>query len=406
MQFANPIWLWALAGLSIPVAIHLLSRKEGKVIRIGSLRHLQETTTQQFKGIRLNEIVLLTLRCFLIILFVLLMSGLSFRESKKNNVKWVVIEKGLENKSVVKTQLEELLKEGYEAHLLADNFPLLADSAGSAKSSSYWKLTEALQAKDLEAVVISTNRLENYTGMRPSLPSNIRWISIPSEPNTYTLSAIASHDSVTVRTGNTNAEQTHFTTKTSTLASWNDSVKQQQIIRITLVADAAHQHDRKIMEASIRAIDKAFPANFTIINATPEKIRSEKTDWVVWLANTPAPSTLSVNTLQQKPNFEQNILVQKEAKQWVLTKRLNAETALNENLTIRLATMFFPEDQEWRIASQKDVRMMPDFLAWNKNKTREKLLASLPAQSAEPYLIVLLLIALLAERILAYHRNQ
>src|SRR6187401_594471 len=97
MLFANPIWLWALAGLLIPIGIHLLSRKEGQVIRIGSLRHLQETNTQQFKGIRLNEIVLLILRCTLIILFVLLMSGLSFERVNKSEAKWVVIEKGLEN---------------------------------------------------------------------------------------------------------------------------------------------------------------------------------------------------------------------------------------------------------------------------------------------------------------------
>ena len=62
MQSAQPIMLWALAGLSIPIAIHLLSRKEGKVIYLGSLRHLRETSTQQFRGIKLNEILLLVLR--------------------------------------------------------------------------------------------------------------------------------------------------------------------------------------------------------------------------------------------------------------------------------------------------------------------------------------------------------
>ncbi|HEY3430208.1 MAG TPA: BatA domain-containing protein, partial [Cyclobacteriaceae bacterium] len=224
MQFANPIWLWALTGLSIPLAIHLLSRKEGKVIRIGSLRHLQETTTQQFKGIRLNELALLTLRCFLIILFVLLLSGLSFRENKKNNIKWVLVEKGLENNQVVKTQLEDLIKEEYEARFLTEGFPLLADSTEDSQAPSYWKLAEELLAKDLDAVVISKNRLENYSGMRPSFPSNIRWISIPVEPANYTLSAISSQDSVIVKTGHTNTEYTSFTTKTSSIAGWNDSI--------------------------------------------------------------------------------------------------------------------------------------------------------------------------------------
>ena len=32
MGLLNPTWLWGLAGLAIPVAIHLLSRKDMRVI--------------------------------------------------------------------------------------------------------------------------------------------------------------------------------------------------------------------------------------------------------------------------------------------------------------------------------------------------------------------------------------
>src|SRR6478735_938581 len=127
MLLTNPIWLWALSGLSIPIGIHLLSRKEGKVIRIGSLRHLQETNTQQFKGIRLNEIVLLLLRCTLIILFVLLMCGLSFERYSESEAKWVLIEKGLENEREVQIQLDTFQSQGYELRWLAEGFPLFDD---------------------------------------------------------------------------------------------------------------------------------------------------------------------------------------------------------------------------------------------------------------------------------------
>jgi hypothetical protein len=77
IQFAQPIFLWALTALAVPIGIHLLSRKEGKVVKMGSLRHLRETSTKQFKGIKLNELLLLALRCLLIILFVSLLAGLS-----------------------------------------------------------------------------------------------------------------------------------------------------------------------------------------------------------------------------------------------------------------------------------------------------------------------------------------
>src|SRR5215510_3306616 len=99
MTLANPVYLWTLLGLAVPIAIHFLSRKEGKVIKLGSIRHVQETSTQQFKGIRLNEIFLLILRCFLIALLVLLVSGLQFNQA---NGRWILLEKGTEkNKNII-----------------------------------------------------------------------------------------------------------------------------------------------------------------------------------------------------------------------------------------------------------------------------------------------------------------
>lgn len=49
MQLTQSVWLWGLMALALPIAIHLLSRKEGRVVPVGSLRHLRETTSQQFR---------------------------------------------------------------------------------------------------------------------------------------------------------------------------------------------------------------------------------------------------------------------------------------------------------------------------------------------------------------------
>lgn len=66
MNFTQPLFLWTLAGAFIPIAIHLLSRKEGKVVKVGSLRHMEESNTSRFKSIRLNETLLLLARCLMI----------------------------------------------------------------------------------------------------------------------------------------------------------------------------------------------------------------------------------------------------------------------------------------------------------------------------------------------------
>src|SRR6187549_1844600 len=103
MQFLNPTWLWGLTGLLIPLAIHLLSRKEGKVIRVGSIRHLEETSTRQFKSIKLNEFVLLILRSLLILFIVLFLAGLLWPDSDSGNKHWLLVEKGLEHDTELTT---------------------------------------------------------------------------------------------------------------------------------------------------------------------------------------------------------------------------------------------------------------------------------------------------------------
>src|SRR5688572_16517864 len=102
MYFSNPIWLWALTGIAIPIGIHLLNRKEGKIILIGSLRHLQESPTARFRHIRLNEILLLILRCLLLILIVMLLAGLQLASLNTENKKWLIVEKGIEKNEKIR----------------------------------------------------------------------------------------------------------------------------------------------------------------------------------------------------------------------------------------------------------------------------------------------------------------
>jgi hypothetical protein len=409
MLFTNPIWLWALAGLSIPIGIHLLSRKEGKVIRIGSLRHLVETNTQQFKGIRLNEIVLLILRCTLITLFVLLMSGLSFEKSKQSEAKWVLIEKGLEDVPEVHSQLEIFQNQGYEVRYLADGFPVRLDSSLQS-TNLYWKLAEQLQSEKIsDAIVISQNRMDGFRGKRPSLPSNIRWLSVQSEPSDFVLKAVAVSDSVSVRTGHTQVDKTYFTTRIFPKHEWDGSKQLDSIysIQVVIVADNTHQFDKRIIEASLKAIEASNSTKIEIVNSSPEKIESTGYgSWCVWLADQPVLDSANSNIIYLKPELNADILAQEKANRWKITKRLNEEVVLNESLTVKLASLLISSDKDWEIASQNDKRMLSDEGAWSKNDVRESSNDSLRIQSADSYLLIFFLVTLLMERILAYYRNQ
>ncbi len=68
MTFLNPILLIGLAGVAIPVLIHLLNRRRARVVQWGAMRFLLEAMASQNRRIRIEEIILLAMRCLLVAL--------------------------------------------------------------------------------------------------------------------------------------------------------------------------------------------------------------------------------------------------------------------------------------------------------------------------------------------------
>ncbi|MBS1682264.1 MAG: BatA domain-containing protein [Bacteroidetes bacterium] len=403
MILTNPIYLAALAGLAIPIAIHLLSRKEGKVIKLGSIRHIVETNTQQFKGIRLNEILLLFLRCALIVLLCFLLSGLKCTSKPKE--KWLVVEKGLDLKPFG-LFIDSLNKEGYENHLLANGFPLLKDSDNFFSKINYWKLADELNEKNLlQVVVLAMNRIQGFDGKKTALAQNIRWISQELPPKKFQLAAIKkSNDTVIVRTGHSNANATYFDNTNTTDPFVSERPLVQETLNIALVADTVFWYDKRIILASLKAIEKSIPVKIKIHELTSLKTPTDSVDWCISLTSDPFDKIKSKNFIFLNIQQSDEILAQQFVHRWMLTKRLNEETALDENFTLKLALLLLPGKSLGQIATLSDRRMLPDSLAWSTSsalKTQATVYAP-----ADPYLLLAFLILLLAERALAYHRKQ
>jgi len=341
MQLVNPMFLWALTGLSIPIGIHLLSRKEGQVIRLGSLRHVQETSTQQFRGIRLNEILLLILRCLLIILFTLILCGVHWNNPGK--AKWILLEKGLEKQPPMAGLLDSLSDEGYELRLLSENFPLLEDSANQSEVTNYNSLMEDLREKEVsDVIVFAQNRVDKFKGLRLSLPSHVRWISLPSSATDYRLQTVkTSEDSVILRQGHTSAEATYFTTERMNGTS-SSNIEVPDTIQVVIASDGKFAYDRKMIKAALGAIEKTFPVELKwmeIKSGDPIPV----SDWLIWLSDSPAPIDFSSNLLYLKETINsQELFVQTKANQWTISQRLNEDVALQENLTLKLASLLLP----------------------------------------------------------------
>jgi len=75
MGFLYPYFLWALAGISLPVLIHLFSRKKGKPVLFPSLRFLKAARSMTGRRKKIEEIIILVLRTLLLFSLLIILSG-------------------------------------------------------------------------------------------------------------------------------------------------------------------------------------------------------------------------------------------------------------------------------------------------------------------------------------------
>jgi hypothetical protein len=79
MSFLNPWMLLAAAGVAVPVLIHLLNRHRPKTIQWGAMELLRRVVRVRARQLRLQDILLMLLRCLAILLLVLALSRPTMR---------------------------------------------------------------------------------------------------------------------------------------------------------------------------------------------------------------------------------------------------------------------------------------------------------------------------------------
>lgn len=71
MSFLSAGFLWALPLLAVPVAIHLLSRRQQDVVKWGAMQFLQDSRIRRRKMWRLDDLILMLLRTLAVVAIVL-----------------------------------------------------------------------------------------------------------------------------------------------------------------------------------------------------------------------------------------------------------------------------------------------------------------------------------------------
>jgi len=71
MSFLNPIMLAGLAAISVPIIIHLLNRRKFQKVVWAAMRFIQSSVEKNQKRMRIEDMILLALRCLLLALLAL-----------------------------------------------------------------------------------------------------------------------------------------------------------------------------------------------------------------------------------------------------------------------------------------------------------------------------------------------
>ena len=412
MQLINTIWLWALSGLIVPIGIHLLSRRSGKIIRFGSIRHLEDTSTRQFRSIQINELLLLVLRCLLIALVVLLLAGIHINTSVKKD-KWLLIEKGLENDPDFEMLIDSLDREGFQIKTLAAGFPVNNDTSKYTKAD-YWSLLHELKSKG-QIVVLSYSYAEGFRGKRTNLPKHVTWLSKEPDSAEYVLkSFISSKDSFDIRFGKSTPDITSFDfRKTGNPGREYVSTEESDSISVAVVFSSEFDYDKNIIVATLAAIDSKTP-NHLRVEAFPleQFVNAGPYHWVIWLSDS-SPPALKGNLIRftKDEMTSGNLFSHSKSTPtgdiWLLSAKLNEEVALQENIAVQLANILFPDDEDREQWRRLDKRVLPEELRWSTKPFKSEMVSPDPTQRfGQEYIALMLMVILFAERLLSFKRDQ
>ncbi|MCK8493853.1 BatA domain-containing protein [Spirosoma sp. RP8] len=123
MAFLEPFLLWGALAVLSPIIIHFWHQKKGKPLAWAATQWLVEKNQQQQRGLKLENIVLLILRCLLLLVLVALLSQLVLNnlKSKADNQPIHLIQPNALLSSNYRFELEEARKRGEKLYWMDEN---------------------------------------------------------------------------------------------------------------------------------------------------------------------------------------------------------------------------------------------------------------------------------------------
>ncbi len=429
MALLNPLYLWALLGLAVPVAIHLWSRKEGRTIKVGSIQFLKESNPRQASSIKLNELWLLILRMLVLFVLVLILAGPVLKSEGSPTPITYLVEPSLFQHEEI-SRIFDIIDPGTEIRILAEGFPEYSpgEEIGGEEIPNYWKLAGEMQELNTDSIVVFTaGYAAGLKGKRPEISENINWIFLnPEEPFSTPLLATQRGEELEVISVKSDPyrlsvekEITPLTNEEFQINSTGDSLavfrvgsvkniplRNADTLKVSIFHDEEMEDQVRYIRSSLNAISEYLQLPLQIFDLSDEDLNINE-DLQIWLSDEPPKTTVKAVLIYRRDSLSNSLITRgKTNQEYYLTQRLNSENIVEDHFTEQLLSLFNINEDVRREIIKYDRRVMP----------REEILPVTAlvvgngsineAKDISHFLWILLGILLIAERALSAYRNQ
>lgn len=251
MQLLYPIGLLALAGLIIPVIIHLWSVKKGKTLKIGSINLLGESANATSRSFKITDWLLFVMRCLLLVIVGLMLAQPLFQKkiSSKSQLGWILVDQNQFSTVYTNHQktIDSLLNLNFELHDFDFGFKQFEpkDSLQKAQKStlSYQSLFKKLNKtipNGYAAYLFAPKKLADFGGDLPKVNYKLNWFETETSDS--------------LKTWSSNFLGKVYEAKSSPTLTSYTSKPIQELPPLTVMIAEAKGNDAKYVKAALKTI--------------------------------------------------------------------------------------------------------------------------------------------------------
>ncbi|GAB3510225.1 BatA domain-containing protein [Emticicia fontis] len=283
MELLNPLMLWGGLAIAVPIILHFWHQKKGKVLEWAATQWLIEKNLQQSRGIRLDNILLLLLRCILILLLCFFLSKplINWANNESANKKIHLVQPNSLVVNNFKFEIEEAQKKGEKLYWIQANpipvedinqLPTSKDLNPIILQSCLNKIAQVTDKEHLELYFINQQGLAQIGNVFVPNPFSLHTIvdSLNTVPKPY-LAFANNNQKLFVNATN----QLVATTELDKNGKYTDKPILNNTINVLVLN--TDKTEKQTINASLKALAEVYQMDLGI---DTELTDSKKYDWV------------------------------------------------------------------------------------------------------------------------------